>query len=172
MFIYFKRWACFSYDWISGVKVHCLQTTYAGVSKIFRTDAVKITKLTIRPIGRRHPRSSFLPHVDISSTSNFGTVPVSPLPSECQAVCDSSWISSLVSNRRPFSYSFIFRNTRKGSHGANPGEYGGSGMTAICISPETAGWEGALSLWSSYVCSGQCSGLRLRTFCHSRRKTS
>jgi len=48
---------------------------YVGGSKIFRTDAVKIIKLTISPIGRRHPRSSSLPHVDTSPTvsSIFGT---------------------------------------------------------------------------------------------------
>jgi hypothetical protein len=28
---------------------------YEGVFKIFRTDAVKIIKLTIRPIGHHHP---------------------------------------------------------------------------------------------------------------------
>jgi hypothetical protein len=44
---------------------------YEGASKIFRTDAVKITKFTIRPIGRHHPRSSFLSHVQ--------PVPSSPL---------------------------------------------------------------------------------------------
>jgi hypothetical protein len=41
---------------------------YEGVSKIFRTDAEKIIKLTIRPIGRHHPRSSSLPHVDTGPT--------------------------------------------------------------------------------------------------------
>jgi hypothetical protein len=54
-----------------------------GVFKIFWTDAVKIMKLTIRPIGRHHPRSSSLPHVDTGPTvsSIFG----SPFLSECQA---------------------------------------------------------------------------------------
>jgi hypothetical protein len=49
---------------------------YEGESKIFRTDAVKIIKLTIRPIGRHQPRSSSLPHVDTGPTvfSNFGTL--------------------------------------------------------------------------------------------------
>ena len=48
-----------------------------GLSDIFRTDSVKILKLTIRPIGRRHPRSSSLPHVDTGPTvsSIFGTLP-------------------------------------------------------------------------------------------------
>jgi hypothetical protein len=42
--------------------------TYEGVSRIFRTDSVKIIKLTVRPIGRHHPRSSSLPHVDTDPT--------------------------------------------------------------------------------------------------------
>jgi hypothetical protein len=59
---------------------------YDGVSKIFRTDAVKIIKLTIRPIGHRHPRSSSLPHVDTGPTVSFvfGTIPGSPFLSEYQ----------------------------------------------------------------------------------------
>ena len=66
--------------------LYCSQ--YEGVSKIFHTDAVKILKLAIRPIGRRHPRSSSLPHVDTVPTysSIFGTFPVSPFLSECQAL--------------------------------------------------------------------------------------
>ena len=61
---------------------------YEGWSKIFRTDTVKIIKLTIRPIGRRHPRSSSLLHVDTGPTifSIFGTLPGSPFRSECQAL--------------------------------------------------------------------------------------
>jgi hypothetical protein len=42
--------------------------SYEDVSKIFRNDAVKITKLTIRPIGRHHPPRSSLPHVNTSPT--------------------------------------------------------------------------------------------------------
>ena len=50
--------------------------SYVGGSKIFRTDAVKTIKLTIRPIGRRHPRTSSVPHVDTGPTvSIFGTHP-------------------------------------------------------------------------------------------------
>jgi hypothetical protein len=45
--------------------------TYEGCSKIFRTDAVKIIKLIIRPIGCRHPRSSSLPHVYIYMFCNL-----------------------------------------------------------------------------------------------------
>ena len=61
---------------------------YEVVSKIFWTDALKIVKFTIRTIGRRHPRSSSLPHVDTGPTisSIFGMLPGSPFLSECQAV--------------------------------------------------------------------------------------
>jgi hypothetical protein len=42
----------------------------------------------------------------------------------------SAWISSVVSNRRPFSFNFIFGN-RKKSQDAKSGEYGVWGMTAL-----------------------------------------
>jgi hypothetical protein len=60
---------------------------YEVVSKIFWTDAVKILKLTIRPIGRNHPRSSSLAHVDTGPTVSFifGTLPGSHFLLECQA---------------------------------------------------------------------------------------
>jgi hypothetical protein len=60
---------------------------YEGASKIFRTNAVKIIKATIRPIGLHYPRSSSLPHVDTGPTvfSIFGTLPGSPFLTECQA---------------------------------------------------------------------------------------
>ena len=62
-------------------------TRYKVVSKIFETDAVKIVKLTIRPISHHQPRSSSLPHVDTSPISSiFGTLPGSPFLSECQAL--------------------------------------------------------------------------------------
>jgi len=50
---------------------------YEVVSKIFWTDTVKIVKLTIRPIGCRYLRSSYLPHVDTGPTisSIFGMLP-------------------------------------------------------------------------------------------------
>ena len=61
---------------------------YEVVSKIFWTDAVKIVKLTIRPLGLRHPRNSSLAHVDTGPTVSFifGTLPGSPFLSECQAL--------------------------------------------------------------------------------------
>jgi hypothetical protein len=98
------------------------------VFKILRTDAVNIIKLNIRPIGRHYPRSSSLPHVDTCPTvsSISGMLPGSPYLSECQALCDSAWISSMLLNRRPSSFNFIFGN-RKKSHGAKSREYGGWG---------------------------------------------
>jgi hypothetical protein len=59
-----------------------------GVFKILRTDAVKIIKLAIRPIGHHHPRSSSLRYVDTGPTvsSIFETLPGSPFLSECQAL--------------------------------------------------------------------------------------
>jgi hypothetical protein len=42
-------------------------------------------------------------------------------------LCDSAWISSMVLNRRPFSFNFIFGNRRK-SQSAKSGRYGGWGM--------------------------------------------
>jgi hypothetical protein len=61
---------------------------YKVVSKIFRTDAVKIIKITIRPIGHHHPRSRSLMYVNTGPTvsSIFGTLPGSPFLSECQAL--------------------------------------------------------------------------------------
>jgi hypothetical protein len=81
-----------------------------GAFKIFRTEAVKFIKLTIRPIGRHHPRSSFLPHVNTGPTVSFifGTLPGCSFLSVSSTLCDSAWISSMASNRRPFSFSFIF----------------------------------------------------------------
>ena len=107
---------------------------YEVVSKIFRTDAVRIVKLAIRPIGRRHPRSSSLStcrhrshrllhfwnafwksfSIRVSSTLRFGLYLLIGI------------------KRHPFSFSFIFGN-RKKSQGAKSGEYGGWGMTAILV---------------------------------------
>jgi hypothetical protein len=114
-----------------GTECHCVGT-YEALSKIFRTDAVKIIKLAIRPIGRHHPRSNSLPHVDTGPTvsSIFEMLPGSPFLPECQALCDSAWIFSMVSKRRPFSFNFIYRN-RKKSQGAKCGDYGGWGIKAI-----------------------------------------
>jgi hypothetical protein len=91
-------------------------------------------------------------------------------------LCDSAWISSLVSNRRPFSFNFMFGNRRK-SQGAKSGEYGGWGMTAILQFARicwvrTEVWDWALSWWSRQVCSRQSSVRRLRTFSLSLLKTS
>jgi hypothetical protein len=59
-------------------------------------------------------------------------------------LCDSAWISSTVSNRRPFSFNFMFGN-RKKSQGAKSGEYGVWGREPFCVSPITAAASGQLS---------------------------
>ena len=78
-----------SYDRpVSRKYIHTYIHTYKVISKIFETDAVKIVKLTIRPIGHRRLRSSSLPHVDTDPTvsSIFGKLPGSPFLSEYQAL--------------------------------------------------------------------------------------
>jgi hypothetical protein len=104
------------------------------VSKVFRTVAVKIIKLTMRLICRHHPRISSLPHVDTGPTvsSVFGNVPGKPFLSEVQGLCDSAWISSMVSNRHPFSFSFIFeigRSHRVPNQGRTEGFFVGGNLT-------------------------------------------
>jgi hypothetical protein len=59
---------------------------------------------------------------------SWPSVRMEQLCSPC-TLCDSAWISSVVSSRRPFSFSFIFGNREK-SHSAKSGEYGGCGMPA------------------------------------------
>ena len=135
-----------------------------GWSKIFRTDAVKIVKLTIRPIDCRHPQSISLLHVDTGPTisSIFWMVPGSPFLSVSSTLCDSACIPSVVSNRRPCSFNFSFQN-RKKSQGAKSGEYGGWGIIAILFFTRnwwvrTEVWDGALFWWSSQVCFRQSWG--------------
>jgi hypothetical protein len=74
---------------------------YEVMCKIFQAGAVKIIKLTIRPISCNHPRSSCLPHIDTGPTvsSIFGMLPGSCFLSVCQALCDSTWIYSMLPNR-------------------------------------------------------------------------
>jgi hypothetical protein len=50
----------------------------------------------------------------------FGTLPGSHFLSQCQALCDSALISSMVSNRHPFSFNLIFGN-RVPNHGSTVG---------------------------------------------------
>jgi hypothetical protein len=74
---------------------------YESLSEIFRTDAVKITKLPIRPIGRHHLRSSSLPHVDTGPTacSIFGRLPEGPFLLEGEAhsaIRPSQWYQNGV----------------------------------------------------------------------------
>ena len=117
-------------------------SSYMGWSKIFRTDAVKIVKLTIRHISRLYPQSSSLLHVDNRShhlLHFWNTSWKSFSVRVSSTLCDSARISSMVSNRHPFSFNFGFGNTKK-SQGAKSGEYGGWGYQKFCFSPGTGGW--------------------------------
>ena len=101
-------------------------TMYKVVSKIFRTEAVKIVKLTIRSISRRHPRSSFLPHVDTGPTvsSIFGMLPGSSFLSEGQAlsaICPvSQWYQTGVISAS-VSFLEIGRSHRVPNQGSTAG---------------------------------------------------
>src|SRR5215510_15122634 len=104
-----------------------MQFVYEGISKIFRTDAVKIINLTIRPISRHHPRSSSLPHVDTGPTvsSIFGTLPLSPFLSECQALSairpgSPQWYQTYVLSAS-ISFLEIGRRHRVPNHGSTVG---------------------------------------------------
>jgi hypothetical protein len=90
----------------------CWLSTYEGESKIFQTNAVKTIKHNTISKCRHHCRSGSLLHIHTGTTvfSIFGTLPGSLFLSECRALCDSVWISSVIPNRRPFSFSFIFEN--------------------------------------------------------------
>ena len=68
----------------------------------------------------------------------------------------------MVSNQCPFNFNFLFGN-RKKSQCAKSGEYSGWRMTAILFFARncwvrTEVWDGALSWWSSQVCSRQSFG--------------
>jgi len=152
--------------------------SYEVVSKIFWTDAVKIVKLIIRHIGRRHPRSSSLVHIDTSPTvsSIFGTLPGSPFLSECQALSAIRPVSPQWYQTSVLSASISFLETGRSHRESNQGSTVGVG-TAISFFARncwvrTEVWDGALSRWSSQVCSRQSFRRRLHTFSRSRRKTS
>jgi hypothetical protein len=70
-------------NWVESVNY-----IFEGVSKISRTDAVKIIKLAKRLIGRHHHQNSSLSHVDTvhNVSSIFETFPGSYFLSECQAL--------------------------------------------------------------------------------------
>jgi hypothetical protein len=151
---------------------------YARWYPKYRTDAVKIINLAIRPIGLHQPRNSSLLYVGTGPTvsSIFGTLPGSPFVSECQALSavrpgSPQWYQTGVHYA---SNSFL--EIGRSHTVPNQGSTVGGGMTAIsCFARNcwvrTEVWEGALSWWSSQVCSRQSSGRRLRTFSRSRRRT-
>jgi hypothetical protein len=114
---------------------------YEGISKTFRTDAVKFIKLTIRPIGRHHPRSSSLPHLDTGPTvsSIFWTLRGSPFLSECQALSAIRPRSSQWCQTGVLSASVSFLEIGRRHRVPNQGSTVGGGCQPLSISPETAG---------------------------------
>jgi hypothetical protein len=102
---------------------------YKVVSKIFETEAVKIVKLAIRPIGHHHPRSSSLPHVDTGPTisSIYGTLPGSPFLSECQALSAIRPVSPQWYQIDVLSASISFLETGRSNRVPNQGSMVGGG---------------------------------------------
>jgi hypothetical protein len=126
---------------------------YEDVSKIFRTDALIVIKLPIRPIASHHPLSSLLPYVDTGPIfSIFGTLPGSPFLSECQAVSViqpgyPKWYQTGV-----LSASISFLEIERSHRVPNQGSMvvGEVGVTVILYSARncwvrTEVWDGALS---------------------------
>jgi len=58
-------------------------------------------------------------------------------------LCDSACISSVVSNRRPFSFNVIFEN-RKKSGGVKSGEHGGRGISHFGFRQKLLGEDGGV----------------------------
>jgi hypothetical protein len=74
---------------------------------MFPTDAVKIIKLIIGPIGSHRPRSSFLPHVDTGLTASiFGMLPESPFLSRVSSTL--RFDLDLLSGMKPASFQLQF----------------------------------------------------------------
>jgi hypothetical protein len=115
---------------------------YEAESNIFRTDAVKIIKLTIRLIDRHQPRSSSLPHIDTGPTisSIYGTLPGSPFLSQCQALSAIRHGAPRLYKTRALTDSVSFLEIGRSHRVPNQGRTVGGEWQPFCISPETAGW--------------------------------
>jgi hypothetical protein len=95
-------WHVWSSFLVSFLQHNSTASTRRLVSKIFRTDAVKIIKITIRPIGRHQPRGNSFPRVDTgpSVTSIFGTP-------KCQALLPFGL--DLLNGIKPASFQLQFQ---------------------------------------------------------------
>ena len=100
-------------------------------------------KLTIRPIGRRHPRSSSLPHVDTGPTlsSIVGMLPGSPFLSECQALSAIWPVSPQWYQTGILSASISFLEIGRSHRVPNQRSMLGGGWHPFGFSPETGGWR-------------------------------
>ena len=128
-----------------------MQMNIHGLIQNFWTDAVKIVKLTIRPIGCNDPWSSSLSHVDTGPTvsSIFGMLPGSPFLSVSSILCDSACISSMAWNQHLFSFNLISGN-RKSHTVPNQGSMVGGGWQPFCFSVQCR--------WCAAAASGHCQG--------------
>jgi hypothetical protein len=124
--------------WTRGVKL----LLYKEKSKIFRTNAVKTIKLTIKPIGRYHPRIISLSHVDTGPTvsSIFWKLPGSTFVSECQTFYAIRPGSPQCYQTAILSFSISFLEIRRIHRVTNQGSTVVGGWQLFCISPENTRW--------------------------------
>jgi hypothetical protein len=113
-------------------------------------------KVTIRPIGRHHPRSSSLPHVDTGPTVSFifGTLPGTHFLSECQA------LSAILQGSPPWYQTDVllasvsFWEIRRSHSVPYQGSTVGGGWHPICVSSESAEWGRKCETWR---CHGEAA---------------
>jgi hypothetical protein len=131
---------------------------YQTKSKIFRTDAAKLIKLTIKRIGRHHPRSSSLPHVETGTTvslpflQRFLEVPF------YHSVKHSLRFGLDLLNgikRASFQLQFHFCKLGRSHRVPNQGSEVVWGWQPFYVSPETARWERKCE-------TGRCRGEEVR----------
>ena len=166
----------------TGVKLVTLRTGntvlyYEDVSKSSRTVPVKRSLLTLEGKFLHHLHSTSLLH-EYSGPSVSAMLGKHPWKSlfgiVSSTLYDSSWISSMVSNLRPFIRSFSL-GKRKKSQGAR--SYGGWGTTVMLFLAKNCEtlkdlWAGALSWWIMSFWFCHFCGLLRRTFSRNLLRTS
>ena len=155
--------------------------TYNDVFKSSRTVLVKRSLPTLDFRFLNHLQSTPLLH-EFSGPSFYAmlvSIPASPFFGIMSSTrCDSYWISSIVSNLRPFIRSFSL-GKRKKSQGARSGECGGWGITVMLLlllakNCETLKdlWAGPLSWWIMRFWFCHFCDLLRRTFLSNLLRTS
>ena len=146
-------WAAMGFSFFghhTGNLVTC-KGMYKGVSKSCRTVLVKRSLFTLdvkflhrlqsTPFCTNTAVPAFLPCLEVSLEVPFWNF--------SSTRCDSSWISSVVSNLRPFIRSFSL-GRGKSHQGARSGDYGRWGITVMLFLAKNCEslkdlWTGALS---------------------------